>query len=191
MESIYERVWLDRGEGGFKEFLKLFNPFAKPMSSPKEYIELFNGCNTLFTHLCYASEEEMEMIKDIGSITHCPRSNRILGSKRLEIEKLKEFTLATDGLSSNNSLSLWDEMRAALWVHNSLPLSTLSKTLLLSTTNYPAKAAYLNKGEIKKEKDADIAIYRIKEGVEDLPASLVLFVREAKRVFIEGEEIKV
>ena len=87
MESLAERDWLDSGQGEFNDFFSNFAPNSKPMSSATQFIELFEGCKTLFTHCVQAKQEEIEKIEKIGgSITHCPVSNRLLGVGRLEIE---------------------------------------------------------------------------------------------------------
>jgi len=145
MESMAERRWIDEGMGDFATFFSTFNPHAKPLTTSTDYLRLFEGIPTLFTHAVHANEEERSLIASMGgSITHCPRSNRLLGVGTLALEALRKdainLTLATDGLSSNTSLSLWDEMRSALMMHASIPLHALSKTLLQSVTCNAAQA---------------------------------------------------
>jgi len=194
LESYAEREWLDRGEGTFLEFLKSFNPHAKPMIRALEYIELFRDNKTLFTHLCYATKEEIDAIFMMGgSITHCPRSNRLLGSRRLEIENLNEFNIATDGLSSNNSLSLWDEMRAFLMLHESLDINLLAKMALRSVTIDAAKALALKKGSLKEGYDSDFIVLNLHESIDDISKialMLLLFTKDASQVFIDGKRLK-
>lgn len=89
MESMAERNWLDSGKGEFGEFFKNFAPNAKPMCNADEFLELFEGCHTLFTHCVQIKKDEIQKIKDLnGFITHCPVSNRLLGTGRLEIENI-------------------------------------------------------------------------------------------------------
>lgn len=194
MESDAEREWLDRAEGEFRRFFESFLPNSSPMIEPLEYIKLFRGTKTLFTHCTKASDEEIEAILDQGgAITHCPRSNRYLGNGRLEIEKLANFHLATDGLSSNESLSLWDEMRGALMMHYLAPLEVLSKRLLKSVTLNAAKALGLKKGTLKEGYDSDLIVLSIPKGARDLEGlvpSLILYTNSADTIYIRGEKLK-
>ncbi len=192
MESQAEREWIDGGEGEFKAFFEPFAPDAKPVNSTAEYLSLFEGVKTLFTHATKASDEELKKMQEIGSITHCPRSNRLLGNGRLPLEKLDAFTLGTDGMSSNDSLSLWDEMRAAIMIHHQTPIEELAKQLILATTTEGAKALGLNKGVIEVGKDADLIMIELPDAVkedESLALALVMFTKEAKEVYIGGRNI--
>ncbi len=190
MESQAERDWLDSASGDFKAFFEPFAPNAKPVNEPAEYLLLFEGVKTLFTHASKASDKELEKMQTLGSITHCPRSNRLLGNGRLDIEKLENFTLGTDGMSSNDSLSLWDEMRAALMLHHQAPIEKLAKRLILASTVEGAKALGLNKGVIEEGKDADLIMIRLPDGVEDdesLALALVMFTKAVQEVYVAGK----
>ncbi len=193
MESDAEREWLDSAEGDFKKFFEPFAPDAKPVNEPIEYLALFEGVKTLFTHATKARDEELQMMQDIGSITHCPRSNRLLGNGRLSLEKLEHFTLGTDGLSSNDSLSLWDEMRAALMMHHQAPLEKFAARLISSATCSGAEALGLNKGTIEQGRDADLIMITLPDAVredESLALVLVQFAKEAQAVYIAGKVVK-
>ena len=94
MESKAERQWIDEGKGDFATFFSTFNPHARPLTTAMEYLRLFEGIPTLFTHGVHANEEERSFIASMGgSITHCPRSNRLLGVGTLELEALKKHTI--------------------------------------------------------------------------------------------------
>lgn len=191
MESEAERSWLDSAGGDFRTFFDAFAPNASPVNEALEYLSLFEGLPTLFTHATKASEEELEKMQESGSITHCPRSNRLLGNGRLAIEKLEAFTLGTDGMSSNDSLSLWDEMRAALMMHEALPLKALAQKLLLSATRHGAEALRLPKGVIVEGRDADLIMIKLPDSVEKdeaLALSLVMFAKRTEEVYIAGEK---
>ncbi|MCF6172545.1 MAG: metal-dependent hydrolase, partial [Campylobacteraceae bacterium] len=159
MESQAERDWLDNGNGDFIDFFNAFAPNARPLSSANEYLDLFYDTNALFTHCTKATNFEIQKIKDMGGfITHCPVSNRLLNSGRLAIENIDKdmLNLGTDGLSSNISLSLWDEMRGALMMHFLGNLDNLSEQLLKMSTTNAANALGLNNGALEVNKDADI-----------------------------------
>ncbi|MDR1461084.1 MAG: metal-dependent hydrolase [Campylobacteraceae bacterium] len=197
MESLYERKWLDNGSGMMGEFMKSFNPHACPMATSKEFLELFYDIKTLFVHAVHTKDDELEIIsKQKSSVIHCPRSNTFLGTGALDIRKVQKtnvpLLLGTDGLSSNISLNLWDEMRAALFVHQSFPLENLAVLLLKASTCEGAKALGLNKGRLEKGFDADMIALNLKETPSDisqLPLQIILQTQTAHRVFIDGEEI--
>jgi len=74
---------------------------------------------TLAVHCVHATVSDAETLKQRGcSIVLCPRSNERLdvGTAPLHLFKKLGIPLAlgTDSLASNDSLSLWDEMRFAL-----------------------------------------------------------------------------
>ncbi len=195
MESQAERDWLDNGTGDFIKFFNSFTPNAKPLCSGLEYLDLFKDTKTLFTHCTKATKEEIDKIKSQnGYITHCPVSNRLLGNGRLKIEQLNEniLTLGTDGLSSNISLNLWDEMRMALMLHDNEDINKLAKQLLKMATKNGAKSLMLNSSELKKDKKADIIVVSLPDKIiskDELATHLILNTKEAKKVFIDGKEI--
>ncbi|MDR0407911.1 MAG: metal-dependent hydrolase [Campylobacteraceae bacterium] len=197
MESLYERKWLDSGSGEMSEFMKSFNPKVKPMTTAKEFLELFESVKTLFVHAVHIGDSELEMMaKQKNAIVHCPRSNTFLKTGVLDIKKIQNsdtsLLLGTDGLSSNISLNLWDEMRAALFMHQSFSLENLAVLLLRASTCEAAKALGLNKGRLEKGFDADIAVLNLKEipsDVADIPLHIILQTNEAQKVFINGANV--
>ena len=194
MESQAERDWLDNGNGDFIDFFNAFTPNARPLSSALEYLELFYDTHALFTHCTKAKREEIQKIKELGGfITHCPVSNRLLNSGRLEIENIDEklLNLGTDGLSSNISLNLWDEMRSALMMHFKADIDKLSIRLLKMCTINAANALGLNTGVIEQGKDSDILAIKLpnKTDSNDLATKLILHTKEVDKIFINGEEV--
>lgn len=196
MESKAERDWLDTGNGDFIKFFNKFTSDAKPLTKGLDYLELFHDTKTLFTHCTKATRQEIEMIQNMDSfITHCPISNRLLNSGRLGIENIENtmLNLGTDGLSSNFSLNLWDEMRAALMVHCFGDLGELSRLLLKMCTTNAANALGLNNGTLLKGKDADIIALRLPsklESKEDLCTQLILHTKYVDAIYIDGKEIE-
>ena len=191
LESRAEREWLEDGSGGFKEFLEKFTPNPKPLSTIDEYIELFKDIPTLFTHLTYASKEELERIDSEFFITSCPVSNRLLENKKLDIKDIKNLTIATDGLTSNISLNLWDELRTALFIHEAIDADELSKKLLTSVTKNAGLALKLNKGVIKEGFDADMIVVDLAQDFDDIETIykwLILHTKEVEKTIILGEE---
>lgn len=197
MEATAERDWLDNEKGEFYNFFANFSPYSKPMCTALEYIELFRGTKTLFTHCVQASTSELEAIREIGgAVTHCPVSNRLLGVGKLDMKKVKQtqstLTIGTDGLSSNISLNLWDEMRAALFTHTQEELNGLAKKVLLAVTANGATALNLNCGELKVGKFADLIVCQVDEKIEnkeDVALQLILHTKQTNLTFIAGESV--
>ena len=190
MESAYERQWLRTGRGKFKAWLAKFNPAPAPFYSPQSFVAHFSGLRTLFTHCVWVDDFSIFDPK-FHSITHCARSNRLLSKKRLSFKKLLasglNYNIATDGLSSNFSLSFLDELRANLMMHDELGLVDLARALILGATRNAAAALGLNLGELRAGKLADIAVF---EGIDceqsQLALQLILQSKNAKSLFIEG-----
>jgi len=196
LESQAEREWLENGEGELKGFFEKYFNTSTPVTGIQEFMHAFDSYPTHFTHCVQATKDELSYLADKGhSIAHCPRSNRYLGCGRLPIEKLEDlklpFSVATDGLSSNDSLNIFDELRAALLLHNDIPIQELATTLLKSVTSDAADILGLDCGKIEKNKDADFAIVTLSETpkrVDELALWTVLHTKEVSAVYIEGEK---
>ncbi len=197
LESPQEREWLESGSGEFLEFFKKYFNTTQPMTTIDEFLSYFDNTPTHFTHMTQAKEKELKYISKKGhSIAHCPRSNRFLGCGRLDIDRVKDldipFSVATDGLSSNSSLNIFDELYSALMIHNSEDLIKLSKLLISSVTSQPAKIFNLNSGEIKEKKDADFAIVKLPDtpsSLNDIGLYTILHTKKVDSLFIGGERI--
>ncbi len=193
MESVAEREWLDKSEGAFKEFFSSLLKQERSVTSPDEFLGSFDGIKTLFAHVVQASDAEYEHIKNQGhGIIHCPISNRLLGNGALDLQKIDtmgiEWMIATDGLSSNYRLDLWEEMKIALFIHSDFPLQELAKKLIAGVTTSPAKALGLPKGEIKDGLDADLLVMQLEsEPDEDLELHMILHRYEIVDIYIRGE----
>lgn len=191
LESQAEREWLENGEGELKSFFEKYFNTSTPVTNIQEFMYAFDSYPTHFTHCVQANKEELDYLTQKGhSIAHCPRSNRYLGCGRLAIENLNlPFTVATDGLSSNDSLNIFDELRAALLLHNDIPIQDLATILLRSVTADAADSLGLNCGKIEKNKDADFAVITLRESpkrAEELALWSILHTKEVSEVYIEG-----
>ena len=197
LESQAEREWLEENKGDFLEFFQKFFSTSMAVTNIKEFMESFDDVPTHFTHAVQATKEELTYLAEHGhSIAHCPRSNRLLGCGRLPIEELIElnmpFTIATDGLSSNNSLNIFDELRAALMMHHLGPLENLANLLIKNITSTPAEIFNLNSGEIKVGKDADFALITLPDeaqSTQSIALQTILHTKEVESVYISGEAI--
>ncbi len=195
MESRAEREWLDKGVGDFKAFFKNFLNQSIPANQALDFLEIFNGTKSLFTHCVWTNDKELEILEKNGhTIIHCPVSNRLLGNGALDIGKIKylgiNFTTATDGLSSNFSLNIYDELKSALFTHYHINPVTLATDLIRSATKNAANALNLNCGEIKIGKYADLQVVKLPEDLQnlsDIPLHIILHNDKPKNIFIGGE----
>ncbi len=193
LESQAEREWLEKREGTFKAFFEKYFNTSTPVTTVEEFIHAFDHYPALFVHAVQANKEELDHLASKGhSIAHCPRSNRYLGVGRLKIESLPlPFSVATDGLSSNDSLSLLDEMRAALMLHHDLEIKRLAQSLIDAVTIKAARALQLDAGEIKVGKAADFALLTlpdIPQSDEEIALWSILHTKKASSVYIAGEQ---
>lgn len=195
LESSEEKEWLEENSGGFLDFFLNFLGQDKSVTSAPEFVKQFKGVQPLsFTHCVEANEEELALIKEVGGyINHCATSNRILNNTKLHINKLGvPFTIGTDGLSSNNSLSLFDELRNALMIHVNQNINTLAVKLIKSATANGAKALGLNKGVLQKGFDADIIALHLPDSVKeqsDVCTHVILHTKNVEQVIIGGEHV--
>lgn len=194
LESQAERQWLESGQGEFKPFFEKFFNTSTPVTSIDEFIHAFDTYPTHFTHCVQASKEELVYLGEKGhSVAHCPRSNRYLGTGRLAIENLLDFpfSVATDGLSSNDSLNLFDELKAALMLHHQAPLNKLAMRFIRAVTSDAADILGLNCGKLAVGRDADFAVVTLPEAPkreEEIALWSILHTKEVSEVYIEGEK---
>ncbi len=194
LESKAENLWIRYAKGGFKKLFTNFTSHPAPLYTPSEFVKLFKGVRTLFTHCVYLKEYQW-LDKNLHSISHCAFSNRLVSQKKFDLKRaLKNglnVHLATDGLSSNISLSLLDEMRTNLLVHKDFDLLKLAPKLLQMVTLYPARALNLNSGEIKEGKMADFSVFDLGECErKQAPLQFILNAKEVEKLFIKGKECK-
>jgi cytosine/adenosine deaminase-related metal-dependent hydrolase len=196
LESQAERQWLEEAEGDFKAFFKKFFNTQTPVTNIENFLHAFDNYPTHFTHCVQATSKELEYLKQKGhTIAHCPRSNRYLGVGRVPLEKLHAldlpYTIATDGLSSNDSLSILDELRATLMLHHEIPLHLLAQKSIEAITSQAADILQLNAGRIEEGKVADFAVVTLRElpkREEEIALWTLLHTKAVSQLFIEGEQ---
>ena len=193
MESKAERDWLDNSDGDFKEFFQNLLKQDKNVSDAKEFLANFDGHNALLTHASNTNEDELNSIAlNNHTIIHCPISNRLLGNKTLNIQALNDkkirWIVATDGLSSNYKLDLFEEMKISLFMHSEAPLLEFANALLRGVTIDAAEALGLNTGEIAEGKNADMIVLDLdKEPTKELAIHLILHRYNISKIYINGE----
>jgi cytosine/adenosine deaminase-related metal-dependent hydrolase len=196
LESPEEFEWLHKDQGGFLDFFKNFLGQEKAVSKPMEFLNQFSNIENLsFTHCVEASNDDIHKIKDLGAyINHCVTSNRVLNNSKLDLQKIDNvpITIGTDGLSSNNSLSMFDELRNCLMAHVNENIIDLSKKLLFAATSNGARALGLKKGQIKEEYDADMIYFNLPDAIEDkddLAMNIILHTKFVDKTIIGGEYV--
>lgn len=126
---------------------------------------LFEGTRPLLAHCCYITENDMEIIKAVsGSVAHCPVSNLKLASGVAPVTAMMEkginVTLATDGVASNNSTDMFEEIKLAAILHKGINLNPTAidayTALRLATVNGAAAQGRDDCGMLKEGFDADI-----------------------------------
>ena len=195
LESQAERQWLEAGEGELKGFFEKYFNTSTPVSTIEEFMHAFDTYPAHFTHAVQTTEKELAYLYSKGhSIAHCPRSNRYLGCGRLPIETLKAlempYSVATDGLSSNDSLNIFDELRAAVMLHHQAPIQALAGQLLKAVTSDAADILGLNCGRVAPGKLADFAVVTLRESPkreEEIALWTVLHTKTVSQAYIHGE----
>ena len=133
---------------------------------PVEYLESLGVLNdrTLAAHCVHLSDEEFQILSGRKTtLVHNPCSNMKLASGVFDSEKAKHYgcniALGTDGTSSNNNLSMIDEMKFASLlakVHYANPQAGKVNDVLQWATRNGANAVGLNAGEVKVGMLADL-----------------------------------
>lgn len=183
LESKAEQKWLETGNGDFKKFYDNFFPNAKPSHNIDTFLSYFDDLHTLFIHNCLGNKTKNKN----HFFVHSPRSNRLLNNPLMDISKLDNFSLATDGLSSNTTLNMWDEMKFSLFAHFEEDLNTFAKKLLISSTRNGAKALGIKTGVIQINYFSDFILIDTPCKVdEDFCAKIILNTTIANTVYISG-----
>lgn len=196
LESKEEREWLETKKGYFQGFFeRFFHTKMQPFYTISDFLNSFRGLKPYFVHCLEATHKDLEMIAKMqGKIISCPKSNRLLNNKILDLNLCKQSQIhpifATDGKSSNDSLSLLDELRTALYAYMDYDLESLAKDLLLGVTYYAHKDSPLGikAGSLKKGFLPDFAVFKTK-AKEQLALMLLLYAKKAEALYISGKQI--
>ncbi|MDR0971065.1 MAG: amidohydrolase [Bacteroidales bacterium] len=133
--------------------------------SPVEYLDSIGVLdnNTILAHCVHISEKDAEILSERGCfLIHNPCSNMKLSSGCFNTPLVKKYNLnvalGTDGASSNNNLSMIEEMKFAALLakhHFKDPALLSAEEVFLWATKNGAKAVGINAGEIKEGMLAD------------------------------------
>jgi len=192
-ESRAENDWLNYSSGEFEAFFKDMLDQHKALTKPSEFLDQFKNIKHLsFTHCVQANEKELIQIKRLGAtITHCPNSNRLLNNTILNLSYLDDIPLAvgTDGLSSNHTLNMFEELRNSFFMHTNLDSNDLSTKLIKAATSGGADALGLKKGVLEKDYDSDIISFKLPDACldeKDLATSIILHTSKVNKTYIGG-----
>lgn len=140
---------------------------------PVEYLNSLGVLDdkTLLAHCVHLSEKEAEILSQTRStLVHNPCSNMKLASGVFDSRQAKKYNcniaLGTDGNSSNNNLSMIEEMKIASLlakVHYLDSEEGNSNQVFQWATKNGAEAVGINAGEIKEGKLADIVFVNLND----------------------------
>lgn len=200
LESKEELMWLESKKGYFKNFFKRFfnDEDATPFYSKESFLQLFKHSKNLFAHCLFLNNDDWERISKLDmDIVSCPRSNRLLNNRYFDFLKAKDYKIpliiATDGKSSNNSLSILDEARVALFAYEKFNIENLAKEILFAITRRPAHRLGFNNGILQKGKASDFAIFHIKdiETSSQVTLNFLLHAQKVEDLYINGKRIDI
>jgi cytosine/adenosine deaminase-related metal-dependent hydrolase len=196
-ESHSEADFMFDGGG---ELASTFYPFVgweqflghPPRCSSTELLKR-NGLltpSTLAVHCVHVSVADARIIKQSGAhIVLCPRSNELLDVGRAPVALFKKFgiplSLGTDSLASNNSLSLWDELRFALDTFYD-DLSEKDVFSMVTTGGAAALGISASRGSLEAGKRADFQVVGNCEGTEENILKRVMREGQVQDVFAGG-----
>lgn len=145
---------------------------------------------TVAIHCVHVSESDIGILKTSGThVALCPRSNDLLDVGRAPVALLKKagipLALGTDSLASNNSLSMWDELRFAL---ETFPDDLTEQDLLTMATTGGAAALGIaaTAGSLDVGKRADFQVVGNFGGDEKGVIERVMREGRVQEVFVGG-----
>jgi 5-methylthioadenosine/S-adenosylhomocysteine deaminase len=135
--------------------------FKQHRLRPVEYLANFDflGPEIIFAHAIWLNEKEIELLAKTGSsVVYNPTSNMKLASGILAYQRLKNagvnILLGTDGVSSNNNLDLFEEMKFA---------ALLQKVTQFDPTILPVKECF-NLATFNASQTLKLPLGKIQEG---------------------------
>ena len=145
---------------------------------------------TVAIHCVHVSESDAGILKKSGAhIALCPRSNDLLDVGRAPVALLKRaeipLALGTDSLASNNSLSLWDELRYALEVFSD-DLTEQDVFSMVTTGGAAALGITTTSGSLDAGKRADFQVVGNCGGDETHALERVMREGRVQEIFVAG-----
>lgn len=182
-ESIDEYNFVTGRKNNFEKRLPLLirkKPMMKSSRSPVDYINKLGFLNRKATlvHFVHVDKSDVELAAshDAG-IVLCPRSNAYLGTGLPNVELLRDYPrlgLGTDGLSSNYSLDMIDEVRFLYLISRPILKAKAEAFVINAATIGGARALFIEDrlGSIEKGKLAGL-IYLDTDVAKNLCLSMI------------------
>ena len=137
--------------------------------TPPQYFESIGllDCPTIAAHCVWMTDDDIDLFAKRGvTIVHNPMSNCKLASGIAPVQKMLErgcrVTIGTDGVASNNSLNLWEEikMMPMLQKVSLLDAAVVSpaQVIAAATSNAAEALGYENLGFVKEGYLADLIL---------------------------------
>jgi cytosine/adenosine deaminase-related metal-dependent hydrolase len=179
--EFMENIGRDMGDCGHETPLGLFVGAPGGHALPKGWI---------VAHLNELTESDFELLEKMRTkfhVAHSPRSHDYFGHSPFQSERLRRLglnvCLGTDSLASNDSLSLFAEMRA---FQRSEPESSPEKIFEMVTVNPASALGQQNTlGRIRPGFRADLIAIPCREG-RDLFGEIVAFDEEVHWIMANG-----
>ncbi|MBT1071977.1 amidohydrolase family protein [Pelotalea chapellei] len=197
-ESAAETDFIFNSNGPLAEELFPFLDWKRHLTPPRRCssTELLDRAgllkpSTLAVHCVHLTLGDAEILKQRGvSVVLCPRSNERLDVGRAPVALLRKLgiplALGTDSLASNDTLSLWDEMRFALNTF-SRELSPADVLHMATIGGAEALGIGATHGSLEPGKRADFQVVKIGgEGTRDV-LERVLFHGMLEDVYLAGD----
>jgi aminodeoxyfutalosine deaminase len=201
-ESREEMEMFHHGSGPLYEFMK---SIGRPMDdcgqeTPlKEFVERLGDASLpsewIVAHLNELAESDFKLLKELTNkfhIVHSPRSHDYFGHSRFPFEKLRalgfNICLGTDSLASNESLSLFAEMRAfrcsepGISPDKVLEMVTVNAALALSESRHGGKL-----GRIRPGFEADLIAVPC-SGTDNLFEQILAFEGPVDWMLLDGKQ---
>jgi aminodeoxyfutalosine deaminase len=168
-ESREEVSFMHDSTGKIAEILYPFAGWETFLPAPRRatsasYLDGLGALNpnTSVIHCVHVTPDDVHILKRTGvTAVLCPRSNERLAVGKAPAALLRKcgipLALGTDSLASNDSLSLWDEMRFLI---NEFPTVFSPEDALEMATIGSARALHLDRdvGSLEKGKRADFLV---------------------------------
>lgn len=199
-ESREEVSFLHDSSGKIAELLYPFAGWdaylpAPRRTTPTAYLDSLGvlGDSTAVVHCVHVVPADAELLKKRGvTAILCPRSNDrlVVGKAPAALLKKAGITLAlgTDSLASNDSLSMWDEMR---FLRKEFPSVFSPDEVLAMATINAARALALDgeTGSLEKGKRADFLVVKTGASAPDLAEALIEEGGRVEEVFVGGRQL--
>lgn len=141
---------------------------AKYGKTPLQTLDQYGvwDVRAIAAHCVWTTPEDWSLMAEKGIFpVHNPVSNLKLGSGIAPVPAMKKagvnVALGTDGMSSNNNLDMFEEMKFAAILHNGAnhdPLALLAGDALRMATVNGARALGRKSGQIAADHDADLIL---------------------------------